>query len=87
MAEKERARLIDLGSAPDYLCRQVIEWARVQPNDPRLPEALHLAVRSTRYGCTDKETGKFSKAAFDLLHKRFPNSEWAQKTKYWYKGT
>jgi len=24
--------------------------------------------KATRYGCTDKETGRWSKAAFDLLH-------------------
>jgi hypothetical protein len=63
-----------------------IEWATANPNDPRSPEALHLAVRSTRYGCTDKETGKWSKAAFDLLHKRYPNTKWANATKYWFNG-
>jgi len=75
-----------LGSAPNYLCKVAIEWATANPNDPRSPEALHLAVRSTRYGCTDKETGKWSKAAFDLLHKRYPNTKWANATKYWFNG-
>jgi hypothetical protein len=73
-----------LGVAPNYLCKVAIEWATANPNDPRSPEALHLAVRSTRYGCTDKETGKWSKAAFDLLHKRYPNTKWANATKYWF---
>jgi hypothetical protein len=41
-------------------------------------------VRATRYGCTDKDTPRFSKAAFDLLHRRYPKSPWAEKTKYWY---
>jgi hypothetical protein len=50
-----------------------------------VPEALHLAVKSTRFGCTGADTGKFSKVAFDLLHNRYPKSPWAQKTKYWYK--
>lgn len=75
-----------LGAAPNYLCKIAIEWATANPNDPRSPEALHLAVRSTRYGCTDKETGKWSKAAFDLLHKRYPNTKWANATKYWFNG-
>jgi hypothetical protein len=75
-----------LGAAPNYLCKLAIEWANANPNDPRSPEALHLAVRSTRYGCTDKETGKWSKAAFDLLHKRYPNTKWANATKYWFNG-
>jgi hypothetical protein len=75
-----------LGAAPNYLCKVAIEWATANPNDPRSPEALHLAVRSTRYGCTDKETGRWSKAAFDLLHKRYPNTKWANATKYWFNG-
>jgi len=41
-------------------------------------------VRATRYGCTDKETVNYSKAAFDLLHKRYPNSEWTKKTPYYF---
>ena len=67
-AEKEYATLASFGAAPNYLCQQVIEWATRHPNDPRVPEALHLAVKTTRYGCTDKQTGKWSKAAHDFLH-------------------
>jgi hypothetical protein len=33
-------------------------WDWERPNDPRVPEALHLAVRATRYGCTDDETSQ-----------------------------
>lgn len=74
-----------LGTAPNYISRQVIEWANRRPADQRVPEALHLAVRTTRYGCTDKETVRWSKAAFDVLHKKYPNSSWAKKTPYWFK--
>ena len=86
MAEKQYATLQALGTAPNYLCRVAIDWANKNPNDPRAPEALHLAVRSTRFGCTDQETGKWSKAAFDLLHRKYPNTTWAKNTKYWFKG-
>jgi hypothetical protein len=55
------------------------------PKDPRAPEALHLAVNANRYGCTGKQTGQLSKQAFDLLHRRYPASPWAAKTKFWYK--
>ena len=79
------AALQALGTAPNYLCRMAIAWAEKNPADPRSPEALHLAVRSTRYGCTDKETGRWSKAAYDLLHQRYPNTTWAKNTKYWFK--
>ena len=84
-AQYELQRLASLGPAPNYLSQQVTAWAQKAPSDPRLPEALHLAVKATRYGCADADTGKFSKAAFDLLHERYPKSPWAQKTKYWYK--
>jgi len=77
--------LLKLGTAPNFLCRQMIEWATKNPGDPRLPEALHLAVVSTRFGCTDKETGRLSKAAFDVLHRKYPNTTWAKKTPYWFK--
>jgi len=86
LGARQFAALQALGTAPNYLCKVAIEWATANPNDPRSPEALHLAVRSTRYGCTDKETGRWSKAAFDLLHKRYPNTKWANATKYWFNG-
>jgi hypothetical protein len=82
---KEWTTLRGLGTMPNYLCKQVIQWAAKNPADSRVPEALHLAVNSTRYGCTDKETGRWSKAAYDLLHRKYPNSTWAKKTKYWFK--
>ncbi|HSE30781.1 MAG TPA: hypothetical protein VLA93_04300 [Pyrinomonadaceae bacterium] len=84
-AAREHAVLNGFGAAPNYIARQVIQWANTNPADPRVPEALHLAVNSTRYGCTDKNTGRWSKAAFDLLHRRYGNSVWAKKTRYWFK--
>ncbi|HYX30701.1 MAG TPA: hypothetical protein VE863_19350, partial [Pyrinomonadaceae bacterium] len=86
LGARQLAALQALGTAPNYLCKMAIDWTEKNPNDPRSPEALHLAVRSTRYGCTDKETGRWSKAAFDLLHKRYPNTRWAAATKYWFNG-
>ena len=78
-------RLRGLGAMPNYLSKQVIQWATKNPADKRVPEALHLVVNSTRWGCTDKETGRWSKAAFDLLHSKYPNTTWAKQTKYWFK--
>jgi len=68
--------------APEYLADRTVEWVKNNPSDPRGPEALHLAVRAVRYGCGAKAGA--SKAAFQLLHAKYPNSEWAKKTKYWY---
>jgi hypothetical protein len=82
---KEWVALSSLGAIPNYLCKEIIQFANKNPSDPRVPEALHLAVNATRYGCTDKDTGRWSKAAFDLLHRRYGTTTWAKKTKYWFK--
>jgi len=73
------------GSAPNYLCQQVINWATKNPADARVAEALHLAVTTTRHGCTDANSGRWSKAAFDLLHRKYGDTSWAKKTPYWFK--
>ena len=85
LGAKQFADLQALGTAPNFLCQISIDWANKNPADPRAPEALHLAVRSTRYGCTNEQTGRWSKAAFDLLHRNYPNTTWARNTKYWFK--
>ena len=82
---KQFGTLSAIGSAPGYLCQEVILWANKSPADPRIPEALHLAVMATRYGCTDTNSGRWSKAAFDLLHRKYENTPWAKKTPYWFK--
>jgi hypothetical protein len=81
----EFAQLVKTAAiAPNYLSAVAIEWANKHPEDARVPEALALAVRSTRYGATDKETTNWSKSAFVILHGKYPNSPWTQRTKYWY---
>ena len=84
-AEREWKTLLAVDAAPNYIVQQVLQWASRTPNDPRLPEALHLAVKTTRYGCTNQESGRWSKAAFDLLHRKYPNTTWAKKTPFWFK--
>jgi hypothetical protein len=86
IAAREAAAIHALGTGPNYLAQTAINFGTKNPADARVAEALHLAVKSTRYGCTDKETGRWSKAAFDLLHRRYPNTTWAKETKYWFKG-
>jgi hypothetical protein len=83
--ESEWKSLSAFGATPNYISQQVIAWANSHPTDPRVPEALHLAVRTTRYGCSDKESARWSKAAFDVLHRKYPTSTWAKKTPYWFK--
>jgi hypothetical protein len=83
-AQTEQAKLATLGTAPNYLCDEVVKWAKANLTDPRVPEALHLAVKSTRHGCVDKKTLQFSKSAFQVLHKNFPSNAWTKKTPYFF---
>jgi hypothetical protein len=84
-ADDQRSKLAALAAGPVYMGRVVLDWAKAHPDDQRLPEALHLVVRATRYGCSDNGTAAINKQAFDLLHARYPNSTWATQTPYWFK--
>lgn len=83
-ADDEWARLAKLPSAPTALAADAVAYGRAHPKDARVAEALHLAVRATRFGCTDGRTSAQSKAAYQLLHRQYPKSEWAAKTKYYF---
>jgi hypothetical protein len=83
-AEKEHRELEAQSAAPNWLGKRTLGWANAHPNDPRVPEALHLVVRAWRYGCTESSEENYSKAAYNLLHKRYPASEWTKQTPYWF---
>jgi hypothetical protein len=82
--EAERDAIGRLGPAPNYLAAEAVKWARARPSDLDAAEALAHAVEGTRWGCTNDETTRMSRAAFQALHQLFPKTEWARKTKYWY---
>jgi hypothetical protein len=83
-ANEEWAALVALPSAPRWLGKLTVDWANAHPDDPRVPEALHLVVRAWRYGCTESAGENYSKQAFQLLHSRYPQSEWTKRTPYWF---
>jgi len=83
-ARREDAEMSKLPTAPIVLCDRMVAWAKAAPNDARIPEALYLAIRTSRYGCWTKATTASSQAAFQLLKTRYATTEWAQKTKYYY---
>jgi len=85
-AATENAKIAALTGGANFLATQTARWANDKPNETRLPEALYLAVKATRYGCQNCATGKASKAAYDVLNKRFKTTEWKNKTPYWFKG-
>ncbi len=79
----EQERLSNIDCAPKLMAERAVAWAgrRIAGQD----DALALAVRATRYGCQRQGGhGAYSKAAFSLLHARFPRSGAAKRTRYWF---
>jgi hypothetical protein len=90
---KELDKLAAIQSAPKTLTDRTLAWAhqidwfdRLMGWDRDIPEALHLAVRTTRWACPSDRVphGRHSQRAFAYLHREYPDSEWARRTKYWY---
>ena len=53
--------------------------------DGPVAEMLHLAVQATKVGCSMIEGhSRYSRQAFVTLHRLYPGSTWAKRTKYWY---
>ena len=82
-ARREHAALIAIGDAKSYLGKQAIEWARVSPRDPRIPEVLFIAVQanqSYKYGCNSWDFDEKTKATAErILRQRYPQSPWITK--------
>jgi len=84
-AKQELKQIRDSGNSATFLTRKAIAFAKRYPRHRSTPQILHLAVRSTRHGCTDKATGAVSKEAHSILHKKYPRSIWTKRTPYWFK--
>lgn len=76
-ARKEQEQLRKV-SVAGYITPILLAWAQEKPDDPEAPKALHFYVKEKR-----AET-KNARTAFQLLHKLYPASEWAAKTRYYY---
>jgi len=82
-AKEEYEKLAAIGDAKTYLGKQVLAWAEAEPNDPRIPEALFIAVKaneSYKYGCNGWEHDEeIQRAAEELLRERYAASGWNAK--------
>jgi len=82
---KDVRSLARMPSAPQKLTEAAIRWAKASNGDDGAPEALALAVKTTRYGCNwHGGHARYSKAAQQLLHKKFRDTRWAKDTPYWF---
>jgi hypothetical protein len=84
-ADAESERLYNLGHGVDWIFRQILARAKSHPTDPRVPEALSIAIKEARHTCGDEGSAKLAKQAFQLLHRRYAKTTWAAETPYWYK--
>ncbi len=84
-AKQELKQIRSSGDSATFLTRKAIAFAKRYPRHRSTPQILHLAVRSTRHGCTDKATGAVSKKAHSILHTKYPRSVWTKRTPYWFK--
>jgi hypothetical protein len=93
VVKQEGEAAMKFGKSPDALIQYAIGYADKNATDPLVPEALHYAVRQTRFARNDfcggdeyekqqKETSRLSKASFMILQKKYAKSEWAKKTPY-----
>lgn len=77
-AQKEQLILRKWRNGEDFLTSTLLTWAKQKPSDAEAPKALHFLI------ITKRVVGKPSREAFQILHKNYPGSEWAKKTKYYY---
>jgi hypothetical protein len=83
-AEMEWKLLGEFQPAFSVFTSEAVKWAKDHPNDPRSPEALYLAIRTSRYSAAGTSDSLNAKPAFVLLHKKYPRSSWAKKAPYWF---
>jgi hypothetical protein len=73
-------------NAPNFLCSEAIDQAKLHPSDERAPEAPYRCLRAVHLGCSNSQGTEFARSAFRLLHRRYPKGSWADKGKVWYSG-
>jgi hypothetical protein len=82
---KEIRALTGMDQAPKRLTEAAVRWARNSRGQDGAAEALALAVKSTRYGCNwHGGHEKYSKAAQQMLVRKFEATSWQKETPYWF---
>lgn len=71
-------------SCPKFLGGPVLSWAESNGRDPRLPEALYRVVKLPRWSGRSPAGSKYSRAAYEVLHRNYPKNVWTNKAEFWY---
>jgi hypothetical protein len=87
IAARERRAILAEGPPRHFLGRAAIRLAAQHPEEPAMAEALARVVDGWRWTCGADEGSAtpLPQQAFALLHRLFPKSDAAQRTKYWYR--
>lgn len=64
-----------------YVWQYLLDAAAQRPSDPRVPELLHWLIHIGHYGQSHDHSGR---RAFQLLHRKYPNSAWTQQNPFFY---
>jgi len=83
LAHNELARLQKIPCASDYFAREVLAWVEDHPADSHDADLVGFAMRVLRNACRSDATKDLNHQLFDLLHHRFPKSEWATRYTTW----
>jgi len=81
--DEQLKRLEKLPSASDYFAQEALVWGKQHPDDPRDADVLGFATRVVRNGCRGDATKELNQQLFDVLHSRFPRSQWALRYTTW----
>lgn len=82
---KELRALARMPQGPERLSRAAIAWGKASGGKDGAPEALALAVRTTRYGCNwHGGHAAYSKPAQQMLATKFAGTDWQKQTPYWF---
>jgi hypothetical protein len=84
-ADRELRAIAALGAMRSYLGTEAVRWAREKRRDVDVAEALALAVRQWHFGCGDDQKWGIARQAFTILHRQYPQTDAAKRTRYWYK--
>jgi hypothetical protein len=83
--QRELNAMAALGPAPQYLAGEALKWVRGRPKDVDVAEALAQVVEGWRWTCPGATRDpQLARRSFETLHRLFPQSEWAKRTRYWY---
>ncbi len=82
-ASAERALL--LKNHPSRFFGQIVlDWARLHPSDPDVPEMLYKIVRLPKWTDASAVGSEYSRKAYLVLHSRYQGNKWTKKAVCYY---